>query len=66
MPIELLMELAAKQLPLVITNPDLVDQLRVLSAAELVVVKLPDGDAEQLRAEVVEITEKGMRALSAG
>ncbi|MDO9405714.1 MAG: hypothetical protein Q7T87_16910 [Polaromonas sp.] len=64
MPIELLAELAARQLPVVITNPADVDKLRLLSAAALVVLKLAKEDADTVRAEVVAITDKGKKAIA--
>lgn len=64
MPIELLAELAARQLPVVITNPADVDKLRLLSAAALVVVKLAEDEADTVKAEVVAITDKGKQAIA--
>lgn len=63
MPIELLAKLAARQLPVVITNPADVDKLRLLSAAALV-VKLGGDEADKVKAEVVAITEKGKMAIA--
>lgn len=62
MPIELLLEIAKKQLPLFITDTTDIDKLRVLSAAGLVIAQLPKVDGPQTRAVVLALTAKGRKA----
>ena len=64
MPMELLFVLAQSKLPMMIEKPCDVDKLRVLAAAQLVEVQLPDVRAHEQKAEVLAISPQGRAALA--
>ena len=64
MPMELLFALAQSPLPATIDRPGDIDRLRVLAAAELVTVRLPDVDSQVQKAEVLAISAQGRAALA--
>ncbi len=64
MPLEYLSELSSQKLPLRVHEPAAIDKLRVLRAAHLVVVRMPeDGSEEGADAEVLAITPEGRAEL---
>lgn len=64
MPFEYLRDLAIAQLPLTVEKQSDIDKLRILRAAELVSVMLPDPDSSRQVASVLAITSKGKAALA--
>lgn len=64
MPMELLFALAQTELPKTVEKPCDVDKLRVLAAAQLVDVRLPDVGARDQVAEVFGISQQGRAALA--
>lgn len=65
MPLEYLREIAQATLPLTESQEANIDKLRVLCAAELVAVVLPDGAADGPQsARVLTITPKGRQMLA--
>jgi hypothetical protein len=63
MPLELLHRIAGRPLPLTVTDPTEIDQLRVLRAAGYVAVFLPALRAPSGFARVLTITAEGRKAL---
>lgn len=63
MPLELLRQLAGRQLPLTVTDTADIDKLRVLRAAGHVAVLLPGLDQDTPFARVLAITPEGCLAL---
>jgi len=64
MPMEWLFALAQGDLPRTLVDPDEIDKLRVLAAAELVRAQLPDVGASEQTAQVQSITWQGRSALA--
>lgn len=63
MPFEYLREIADAPLPVTVTDEARIDKLRVLRAAELVVVMLPRVDAQEQFARVLSLTPRGRAVL---
>jgi hypothetical protein len=63
MPFEYLREIAQARLPVTVTEEAQIDKLRVLRAAELVVVMLPRVDAQEQFARVLSLTPQGRSLL---
>jgi hypothetical protein len=64
MPMELLHAIAQGSLPTTLHEPEDIDKLRVLAAAFLVEVRLPDVHAHEQVAQVLSITAEGRAALA--
>ena len=67
MPLELLREIASKELPLTVTDVAQIDKLRVLRASGHLAVLLPEPGAAEAHqfARVLAVTVKGHEALAA-
>ena len=68
MPLELLREIATKELPLTVTDLAQIDKLRVLRASGHIAVLLPAPGAAAVNqfARVLAVTVKGHEAIAAG
>ncbi|MFY3384356.1 hypothetical protein [Paracidovorax sp. MALMAid1276] len=64
MPFEYLREIAQAELPMTVKQVDHIDKLRVLRAADLVSVMLPNPASDMQFARVLAITPKGRSVLS--
>lgn len=63
MPLELLREIAKKNLPMEVNDPNDVDKLWVLRASSHVEVELPEPTSPIQKAKVLAITPKGWAVL---
>ena len=64
MPIEYLREISRLQLPLTVRDEANIDKLRILRAADLVLVMFPDQIEHIQSATLLEITQKGKEVLA--
>ena len=64
MPIEYLREISRLQLPLTVRDEANIDKLRILRAADLVLVMFPDQIENIQSATLLEITQKGKEVLA--
>ncbi len=64
MPFEYLRKIAEAQLPITVDDEASIDKLRVLRAADLVLVMLPPANSDIRHARVLAITPKGREMLA--